>query len=132
MALLLHREQMRPAFAETSTPHLLCSYLGVLRSAILSISRALLSAPFRLEARLEELDALVSDPKLYDDSVAAGKVVKERAKVESKLEAVKGLASDLQTWREMHGERKNTLGNPHHWLPPGASCSQASLRNLSL
>lgn len=47
----------------------------------------------------------MSDPKLYDDSVAAGKVVKERAKVESKLEAVKSLTSELQTWREMHGER---------------------------
>lgn len=45
----------------------------------------------------------MSDPKLYDDSVRAGKVVKERAKVESKLEAVKGLTSELQTWREMHG-----------------------------
>eukprot|EP00903_Cladosiphon_okamuranus_P015943 g14726.t1 len=55
-----------------------------------------------LEERLEELDALVADPKLYDDSVAAGKVVKERAKVESTLEAVKGLTSELQTWREMH------------------------------
>lgn len=47
----------------------------------------------------------MSDPKLYDDSVAAGKVVKERAKVESKLDAVKGLTSELQTWREMHGEK---------------------------
>lgn len=58
----------------------------------------------RLQARLSELDTLVSDPKLYDDSARAGKIVKERAKVESKLEAVKGLASELQTWREMHGE----------------------------
>lgn len=51
----------------------------------------------------------MSDPKLYDDSVTAGKVVKERAKVESKLEAVKSLTSELQTWREMHGEKM--LGN---------------------
>ncbi|CAN0227875.1 unnamed protein product [Pylaiella littoralis] len=55
-----------------------------------------------LEVRLAELNALVSDPKLYDDSARAGKVVKERAKVESKLEAVKSLTSELQSWREMH------------------------------
>ncbi|CAM9129200.1 unnamed protein product [Ectocarpus sp. 13 AM-2016] len=55
-----------------------------------------------LEARLAELDALVSDPKLYDDSTKAGKIVKERAKVESKLENVESLNSELQSWREMY------------------------------
>lgn len=82
---------------------------------------------------MKELDALVSDPQLYDDSVRAGKVVKERAKVESKLEAVKGLTSELQSWREMHGEESGRLwenravaaGRPHAArchvnLPPNA------------
>lgn len=59
----------------------------------------------RLEAQMVELDALVSDPKLYDDSKRAAKVVEEKAKVESKLEAVKGMTSELRSWREMHGER---------------------------
>lgn len=56
----------------------------------------------------------MSDPKLYDDSARAGKVVKERAKVESKLEAVKSLTSELQSWREMHGEvtRKLAMSRP--------------------
>lgn len=67
-----------------------------------------ISSP-RLEVRLAELDALVSDPKLYDDSVRAGKIVKERAKVESKLEAVKSLTLELQTWREMHGKMTRKL-----------------------
>lgn len=65
----------------------------------------------------------MSDPKLYDDSVAAGKVVKERAKVESKLEAVKGLASELQTWREMHGERINRRFQSHTNAAPDAFCT---------
>lgn len=67
-----------------------------------------MSSP-RLEMRLAELDALVADPKLYDDSARAGKIVQERAKVESKLEAVKSLTADLQTWREMHGELMKRL-----------------------
>lgn len=57
-----------------------------------------------MKVRLSELDDLVSDPKLYDDSSKAGKVVKERAKIDSKLERVERLKSELQTWREMHGE----------------------------
>lgn len=65
----------------------------------------------RLEARLAELDGLVSDPKLYDDSTKAGKMVRERAKVESKLENVKSLDSELQSWREMYG--KPTLLDTH-------------------
>lgn len=60
-----------------------------------------------------ELDALVSDPKLYDDSKNAGKVVKERAKVESKLEAVKSLSSELHSWREIHGEEKCIMRETH-------------------
>lgn len=72
----------------------------------LSITRLSYPSLSRLEARLMELDAQVSDPKLYDDSKRAGKVVKERAKVESKLDAVKSLTSELHNWREMHGERQ--------------------------
>lgn len=53
---------------------------------------------------MSELDDLVSDPKLYDDSCRAGNIVKERAKIDAKLERVERLKSELQTWREMHGE----------------------------
>lgn len=53
---------------------------------------------------MSELDELVSDPKLYDDSSKAGTIVKERAKIDSKLERIERLKSELQTWREMHGE----------------------------
>ncbi len=90
-------------YSETAAPfRVLCSAVS---TRFLSPAPALPLPPYsRLEARLAELDTLVSDPKLYDDSARAGKIVKERAKVESKLEAVKGLASELQTWREMHGE----------------------------
>lgn len=62
---------------------------------------------FRLKARLAELDGLVSDPKLYDDSTRAGKIVKERAQVEASLERVERLPSELQMWREMYGERNH-------------------------
>lgn len=46
----------------------------------------------------------MSDPKLYDDSSKAGRIVKERAKIDAKLQRVERLKSELQTWREMHGE----------------------------
>lgn len=81
----------------------------------LCLRSVLVSCP-RLEGRLAELDALVSDPKLYDDSARAGKIVKERAKVESKLEAVKSLTAELQTWREMHGD----------WMKKLTSCIKCS------
>lgn len=62
-----------------------------------------------LKARLAELDELVAEPKLYDDSRRAGKVVKERAQVEAKLETVDRLGAELQSWREMHGTRADPV-----------------------
>lgn len=66
-----------------------------------------------LKARLTELDELVADPKLYDDSRRAGKIVKERAQVEAKLETVVRLGAELQTWREMHGTRADPIELPY-------------------
>lgn len=55
-----------------------------------------------LKARLAELDEIVADPKLYDDSAKASKLVTERSKVEGKLQTVGRLTSELESWREMH------------------------------
>lgn len=67
-------------------------------------------SPFRcpraisLKARLRELDDVVSDPRLYEDSERAMKIVKERAQIEAQLDTVDKLTAELQTWRDMHGE----------------------------
>ncbi|CAM9263680.1 unnamed protein product [Ascophyllum nodosum] len=55
-----------------------------------------------LKARLAELDRLVEDPKLYEDSMKATEIVKERAQLEAKLETVERLTTELQTWRDMY------------------------------
>lgn len=51
---------------------------------------------------------MVADPKLYDDSLKAGKIVKERSMVEAKLNTVERLTSELQSWKEMHGNTRPT------------------------
>lgn len=66
---------------------------------------SLASMLVRLKARLAQLDEMVADPTLYEDSTKANKLVTERSKVEGKLQTVGRLTAELESWIEMHGER---------------------------
>lgn len=69
-----------------------------------------------LKSKLAELNDIVADPTLYDDTSKANRIVTERSKVEAKLLTVERLTSELEQWREMHGEKR------HHQTPRTLRC----------